>query len=130
LYQRLKSPVPLSSRSPQAVLIDLEQLDLAPEALLTELGIKLISVFEDAGDVSLNLKKQSQNAAVLAKVCAEAVFEVNHRRLFVKSWVDFLFSQLVDGESDLTEEDAKQLIWTGQQTLTEVAETEDEFDDF
>ena len=130
LYQRLKSPVPLSARSPQAVLIDLEKLDLSPEDLLTQLGIKLVSVFEDAREIAFNPLIQAKNAEVLAKVCAEAVFEVNHRRLFVKSWVDFLYSELADGEIELTEEKAKELIWTGQQTLTETAETEDDFDDF
>lgn len=130
LYQRLKSPVPLSARSPQAVLIDLEKLDLAPEDLLTQLGVKLISVFEDARDVSFNMLIQTQNAAALAKACAEAVFEVNHRRLFVKTWVDFLYAQLADGESELTDDMARDLIWTGQQALTEAGETEDDFDDF
>ena len=130
LYQRLKSPVPLSARSPQAVLIDLEKLDLPPEELLKQLGIKLISVFEDAREIAFNPLIQAKNAEILANVCADAVFEVNHRRLFVKTWVDFLYSELADGETELTEEKAKELIWTGQQVLTEAAETEDEFDDF
>ena len=130
LYQRLKSPVPLSARSPQAVLIDLEKLDLAPEDLLRELGIKLVSVFEDAREVAFNPTLQAHNAEVLANACAQAVFEVNHRRLFVKTWVDFLYSELADGEYELTEDKAKELIWSGQQTLSDAAEAEDEFDDF
>lgn len=130
LYQRLKSPVPLSARSPQAVLIDLEKLDLDPVELLTELGVKLISVFEDARDVAFNHDLQAANAAALAKACAEACFEVNHRRLFVKTWVDFLYAQLADGESELLPEQASDLLWTGQQTITDAEEREDEFDDF
>ena len=130
LYQRLKSPVPLSARSPQAVLIDLEKLDLDPEELLTELGIRLVDVFEDARDIALNHALQGQNAATLAKTCAEAVFEVNHRRLFVKTWVDFLYAQLADGESRLTEEQAKEMLWSGQQTITEDTDKEEDFDDF
>ncbi|MBR4984546.1 MAG: DUF2791 family P-loop domain-containing protein [Proteobacteria bacterium] len=130
LYQRLKSPVPLSARSPQAVLIDLEKLDLAPEELLTELGIRLVAVFEDAREVAFNDMLQAKNAAVLARACAEACFEVNHRRLFVKTWVDFLYAELADGEFELTDEHAKELLWSGQQTLTEAEEAEDEFDDF
>ena len=130
LYQRLKSPVPLSARSPQAVLIDLEKLDLDPEELLTELGIRLVDVFEDARDIALNHALQGQNAATLAKTCAEAVFEVNHRRLFVKTWVDFLYAQLADGESRLTEEQAKEMLWSGQQTITEDTDQEEDFDDF
>ena len=118
LYQRLKSPVPLSARSPQAVLIDLEKLDLDPEELLTQLGIKLVSVFEDAREVAFNALTQASNARVLAKACTEAVFEVNHRRLFVKTWVDFLYAELADGEFELTDDKAREVIWSGQQTLT------------
>lgn len=130
LYQRLKSPVALSVRSPQAVLIDLEKLDLPPEELLSQLGIKLVEVFEDAREVSLNHVLQAENAARLAHACTDACFEVNHRRLFVKSWVDFLYQQLAEGEIELTLESAKELMWSGQQSMAEVEETEDEFDDF
>lgn len=130
LYQRLKSPVPLSARSPQAVLIDLEKLDLPPEELMTTLGIRLVKVFEDAREVPMNEELQARNAAVVAKACADVCFEVNHRRMFVKTWVDFLFAQLADGESEITDEQARELLWSGQQTLTESAEAEDDFDDF
>lgn len=130
LYQRLKSPVPLSTRSPQAVLIDLEKLDLPAEELLTQLGVKLIGVFEDARDAALNHTLQAQNAENLAKACAQACFEVNHRRLFVKSWVDFLYMQLAEGESELSPENARELIWSGQQAMTAAEETEEDFDDF
>ncbi|MCL2325256.1 MAG: ATP-binding protein [Proteobacteria bacterium] len=130
LYQRLKSPVSLSARSPQAVLIDLEKLDLAPTELLTQLGQKLVSVFEDARDIALNHKLQAENAYALAKACTDAYFEVNHRRLFVKTWVSFLYTQLADGESRLTPEDVNALIWSEQQSLTQHMDAEDAFDDF
>ena len=130
LYQRLKSPVALSVRSPQAVLIDLEKLDLPPEDLLTQLGTKLVEVFEDARDVSFNHATQAANAELLARACTEACFEVNHRRLFVKSWVDFLYQQLAEGEIALTPEDAKELMWSGQQAVEQVEDVEDDFDDF
>ena len=130
LYQRLKSPVPLSVRSPQAVLIDLEKLDLEPAPLLEALGLKLVNVFEEARNISLNHDIQAQNAKELAKACANAYFEVNHRRLFVKTWVEFLYQQLANGESVITQEEANGLIWTGQQALTETQDAEDDFDDF
>ncbi|MFA5625677.1 MAG: BREX system ATP-binding domain-containing protein [Bradymonadales bacterium] len=132
LYQRLKSPMPLSARSPQAVLIDLEKLDLEPAPLLQALGTKLIDVFQDARDVAFNRELQINNAKILALACANAYFEVNHRRLFVKTWVDFLYRQLADGELALTEEEANELIWSGQQNLIEThdADEDDGFDDF
>ena len=130
LYQRLKSPVALSVRSPQAVLIDLEKLDLPPEALLTTLGVRLVEVFEDAREVAFTRSIQIRNAELLASACADACFEVNHRRLFVKSWVDFLYQQLADGEVELTEEMAKSLIWSGHQTISDSETNEETFDDF
>lgn len=131
LYQRLKSPMPLSARSPQAVLIDLEKLDLEPAPLLQALGTKLIDVFEDARDVAFNHELQINNAKTLATACANAYFEVNHRRLFVKTWVDFLYRQLADGEVSLNTEQANELIWSGQQSLIETLDAEDDtFDDF
>ena len=130
LYQRLKSPVALSARSPQAVLIDLEKLDLAPAELLTKIGEKLISVFEDARDVAFNHELQAENAKLIAKALTEAYFEVNHRRLFVKTWVDFLYAQLADGESLLTPELINDMIWNEQRAFTEQTDKEEEFDDF
>lgn len=117
LYQRLKSPVPLSVRSPQAVLIDLERLDLEPTELLTRLGERLIHVFEVARECQFDRELQRNNAATLARACADAYFEVNHRRLFVKAWVDFLYRQLVDGEVELTTTTAEELIMVGHGVL-------------
>ena len=131
LYQRLKSPVPLSVRSPQSVLIDLERLDLDPAQLLTALGDRLVEIFEKARDVRMDHTLQHANASAMAKACANAFFEVNHRRLFVKTWVDFLFSQLVDGERALEEAELEQLIGGGQSQLTtETSSPDDEFADF
>jgi hypothetical protein len=129
LYQRLKSPVPLSVRSPQAVLIDLERLDLEPEALLTEVGDRLIGVFEEARDCQLDHTLQRKNAQAMARACANAYFEVNHRRLFVKTWVDFLFHQLVDGPKELSEDDAVDLVLRGYEALRET-QPADDFADF
>jgi len=129
LYQRLKSPVPLSVRSPQAVLIDLEKLDLEPVPLLTILGEKLVGIFNEARGNVLDPERQAKNAAVVAQACADAYFEVNHRRLFAKTWVDFLFRQLVDGELDLTPQQAVDMVLAGYEALEQTAPTDD-FADF
>jgi hypothetical protein len=118
LYQRLRSPVALSVRSPQAVLIDLERLDLEPAELLQQIGEKLVPIFERARGVALDRARQSRNAKVLAKAAVDAYFEVNHRRLFVKAWVEFLHRQMVDGEVDLTGEEATALVVAGLRALT------------
>jgi hypothetical protein len=129
LWQRLRSPVPLSVRSPQAVLIDLERLDLEPVELLTQLGARLVSVFEDARGIRMDLSLQTANARVLAEECANAFFEVNHRRLFVKAWVDFLYRQAADGEFPLGAQSARELIQVGHEALNPV-HSADDFEDF
>ncbi|MBA2660651.1 MAG: DUF2791 family P-loop domain-containing protein [Bradymonadaceae bacterium] len=129
LYQRLKSPVPMSVRSPQAVLIDLERLDLEPVELLTQLGTRLIEVFELARDCELDHALQQKSARALAMACVNSYFEVNHRRLFVKSWVDYLYRQLVDGEQELTADVATDLVLKGYDALVEVPGNDD-FSDF
>ena len=136
LYQRLRSPMPLSVRSPQAVLIDLERLDLEPEALLTKVGGKVVEVFEAARGVQLDRALQETNARNLAKAATAAFFEVNHRRLFVKTWVDCLHGQLVDGEQPLSEAGARALIEAGHGAISFGAPgaapkaDDDDFDDF
>ena len=101
LHQRLRSPIPLSVRSPQAPVIDLQQLDLEPIQLLQAMGTRILSVFQRARGVSFDQQLQHRNAALLARTCVEGEFELNHRRLFVKVWTDALFRQLADGEQDL-----------------------------
>ncbi|WP_230470224.1 BREX system ATP-binding domain-containing protein [Lujinxingia vulgaris] len=129
LYQRLKSPVPLSVRSPQAVLIDLERLDLEPAELLSTLGDKLVGVFESARDCTFDRTLQSANARALANACVYSYFEVNHRRLFVKTWVDFLHRQLVDGELELDPNAATDLVLSGYDALAQTP-AQDDFSDF
>lgn len=130
LYQRLKTPVPLSVRSPQAVLIDLEQLDMPAEQLLVAVGDRLISIFEAARGVEFDRAMQRQNAEILARACVHSQFEVNHRRLFVKTWVNFLHKQWVDGAHDLSIDGAVDLVLEGNEALSRTAAAEDDFQDF
>ncbi|MFW5966872.1 MAG: BREX system ATP-binding domain-containing protein [Persicimonas sp.] len=129
LYQRLKSPMPLSVRSPQSVLIDLEELDLPNEELLCAIGHKLVPVFEAARGVRIGQKRQRKNAEILARTCVNSQFEVNHRRLFVKTFVDFLQVQAAEGHIELDGDTAVDLVLNGHEALTNLAPT-DQFEDF
>ncbi len=128
LHQRLKSPVPLSVRSPQAVLIDLDKLDMEPTQLLAAIGVNLIPVFETARGVRLDRSVQEANAGRLAQAAVSTFFEVNHRRLFVKTWVDLLHGQLVDGERLLTDQEAMERVTSTGTALAE--RIDDDFADF
>ncbi|MCA9790214.1 MAG: DUF2791 family P-loop domain-containing protein [Candidatus Eremiobacteraeota bacterium] len=113
LDQRLASPLPMSLRSPQSPLIDLENLDLAPEELLASIGAKLYEVFRVAEKWTSTEAIQHGNLQTLARACARFSFEVGHRRLFVKSWITFLYQQKAGGESWLSDEAAESLISSG-----------------
>jgi len=113
LDQRLKSPVPLSERSPQAAVIDLEHLDMDPAALLNGIGERLLSLFETATGWKADAAVQSHNRTLLADTMAAYTFEVSHRRLFVKTYVDFLYGQKAGDEHRLTTEEATRIIQGG-----------------
>ncbi len=113
LDQRLQSPLPLSRRSPQSVVIDLECLDFSSEELLIQIGSRLLRVFCVAEDWQPTEAIQQGNLQALARACARYSFEIGHRRLFVKTWIAFLYQQREQGESWLTEEEAERLLREG-----------------
>ncbi|MFP4600436.1 MAG: BREX system ATP-binding domain-containing protein [Persicimonas sp.] len=131
LYQRLKTPVPLSVKSPQAVLVDLEKLDLPAEKLLAKIGERLVPIFRAAHHVRLDPDRQKNNARILAAACVNTQFEVNHRRLFVKTFVDLLNLQAVDGEVELDLDAAIDLVVEGHGALSQAKSAEVfQFEDF
>jgi hypothetical protein len=120
LQQRLASPLPLSIRSPQASLIDLEQLDLAPRDLLIAIGQRILDVFQQARGVTLDPILQGTNLARLAAEAAESQFEVSHRRIFVKAWVGLLNEQVAGGERTVETREAADRVLGGARALLEV----------
>ncbi|MGM0558245.1 MAG: BREX system ATP-binding domain-containing protein [Myxococcota bacterium] len=119
LQQRLRAPVPMGERNPQAVLIDLEHLDLEPEKLLSAMGSRIIDVFCDVYPGSVGRPLQQKNVDVLASACVQSQFDVNHRRLFAKTLVDLLQNQRVDGERKLSKAQADAFIEDGHRGLEE-----------
>jgi len=127
LDQRLKSPVSLSERSPQAAVIDLEKLDLGPVELLEAIGARIEQIFCRATGWAADGDLQARSRATLAKTMSAYTFEISHRRLFVKTYVDFLYGQQADGEQVLSGDAAEALV-QGSYLGLEV-ETDDEFFD-
>lgn len=117
LKQRLANPLPLSVRSPQATIIDLEKLDLHPRDLLVAIGDHIREVFEVARDVRFDPILQSANLARVAAEAANAQFEVSHRRIFVKAWVSHLHDQLAGGERPVSQAEVSQRIVSGAKAL-------------
>ncbi len=96
LQQRLEGPSVLSIRSPQAAIIDLEHLDLEPEALLVAIGRRLMDLFAVARGTQWDRRLEEQNLKLLVEQILNTSFEVAHRRAFVKAAVDLLQQQTAD----------------------------------
>lgn len=133
LKQRLSSPLPLSVRSPQAAVIDLETLDLHPKDLLLAMGERIREVFQVARSVQFDPILQAANLSRVATEAANSQFEVSHRRIFVKAWVSHLHDQLASGERTVTQGEVSQRILAGARALLApppAAGTDDGFADF
>ena len=121
LQQRIASPLPLSVRSPQASLVDLERMDLDPHALLGAMGGRIQAVFEAARSVKLVPIIQAANLSRVAQEAASAQWEVSHRRVFVKTWVGILYDQVAVGERPITSQEVTSRIQSGARQLIEVS---------
>lgn len=97
LAQRISSKVKFSRKNPFSVQISLDQLDYPGEELLRLIGEKLLAIFELAYDVKLDRELQAKNIEQLAEACG-SLLSTSHRRHFVKSLMDILTEQRVDGE--------------------------------
>lgn len=124
LDQRLKSPVPLNERSPQAAVIDLEQLDMDPIALLSSIGDRLQSIFEKATGWKDDTAIQAHNRSLIASTMTAYTFEVSHRRLFVKTYVNFLYRQKAEKQRPITPQEAKEIVQGGYAGLEPIDDEE------
>ena len=124
LDQRLKSPVPLCERSPQAAVIDLEQLDMDPVALLTSIGGRLQSIFEKATGWKADTAIQAHNRSLIASTMTAYTFEVSHRRLFVKTYVNFLYRQKAEKQRQITPQEANEIVQGGYAGLEPIDDEE------
>lgn len=97
LSQRISSKVKFSRKNPFSVQISLDQLDYPGEELLRMIGEKLLLIFERAYEVKFDRKLQARNIEQLAEACA-SLLSTSHRRHFVKSLMDILTEQRVEGE--------------------------------
>ena len=127
LQQRLEGPSVLAERSPQAALIDLEQLDLAPFELLSAIGERLLTIYEVAHNRGLDPDMQRDNLRALASEVQSTSFEVAHRRAYVKAAVDLLNRQSVQ-EHPVVEADLRELAGQGAEVVP--LRLADDFEEF
>lgn len=112
LQQRLEGPAALSERSPQAAVIDLENLDLPPAELLFQIGLRIQRLVAAARGVTFDEALQRENLRAVADEVLSTSFEVAHRRAFVKAAVD-LFARQAVSPGKVTAKEARDLAKRG-----------------
>ncbi|MEO0092619.1 MAG: BREX system ATP-binding domain-containing protein [candidate division WOR-3 bacterium] len=89
LKQRLRSI--FSPVNPLGVKINLEELDLTPEAFLMHLGEKLLKIYQTAYPLKLNEDTSEKLINNLAQEAVKAfAYDISYRRLFVVSMIEAL----------------------------------------
>jgi hypothetical protein len=110
LQQRVQAASYFSRSNPFSPQIDLEHLDIADEALLEQIGYRLLPIFELAFDVKLDATTQAANIRTLSAAARTAYLAISHRRLFVKALVTEWYRQKEEGEAAVSAEYASALI--------------------
>jgi hypothetical protein len=104
LSQRIGNMAEIFSRqSHRKSIISLEKLDLPGLELLSQIGLRLLSIYEVAYGCGFDKDLQQKNITLLAKQCA-ALSSEHHRRLFVKALVNSFDGQRFNGEVLFKEE--------------------------
>lgn len=109
LKQRLEGV--FSTVNPSAVRIDLEQLGMDPTIFLTSVGEKLGILYKNAYGSDINNNAIKRTADVLADVCyKERYGDIGYRRIFVKTFIQALYSLRQNPDKILDEKLAEALV--------------------
>jgi bacteriophage exclusion system BrxC/D-like protein len=98
LQQRVQSPTYFSRSNPFSPQINLDRLDIPEGELLTQIGQRLLPIFEAAYDVGLDPDAQAANIAVFAEAACNSYLAISHRRLFIKALVTEWYRQKEEGQ--------------------------------
>ncbi|HSH82862.1 MAG TPA: BREX system ATP-binding domain-containing protein [Herpetosiphonaceae bacterium] len=122
LQQRIQTPSYFSRSNPFSPQINLNQLDVPDDDLLTQIGYRLLPIFETAYGVSLDPHTQAGNIAVLSEVARNSYLAISHRRLFIKALVTEWYRQKEDGEHIISAEFAEAAIRGQSERLMALAD--------
>jgi|APCry1669189070_1035195.scaffolds.fasta_scaffold01337_4 P-loop Domain of unknown function (DUF2791) len=110
LQQRIQAPNYFSRSNPFSPQINLERLDVPDAELLTEIGYRLLPIFETAYTFRLNPEIQAANIATFSEAARNSYLAISHRRLFIKALVTEWFRQKEEGEQAISAEYASAAI--------------------
>jgi hypothetical protein len=125
LQQRVQTPGYFSRSNPFSAQINMDQLDIPDETLLTEIGYRLLAIFEVAYDIKFNADIQARNIEILSQVARDSYLAISHRRLFVKTIVTEWYRQKELGEQVINVEYAEAAIRGQSDSLLQLADDEE-----
>ncbi len=123
LQQRVQAPGYFSRANPFSPQISLEHLDVPDEELLTQIGYRLLPIFETAYGVHLNAEIQTANIATLSEAARNSYLAISHRRLFIKALVTEWYRQKEEGEQTISAEYAAAAIRGQSEALMALADS-------
>jgi hypothetical protein len=124
LQQRVQAPNYFSRSNPFSPQINLERLDVPDEELLTQIGLRLLPIFETAYGVKFDATLQNANIAVFGEAARNAYLAISHRRLFIKALVTEWYRQKEEGEVEVTTEYATAAIRGQSESLMVLADAQ------
>ncbi len=124
LQQRIQTPGYFSRANPFSPQISLDKLDMPDEELLTEIGNRLLPIFQVAFDIQLDADIQAQNIRLFSEAARHSYLDMSHRRLFIKALVMEWYHQKEQGEQVVTDEYAANLIRGQYQDLEALADSQ------
>ncbi len=125
LQQRVQTPGYFSRSNPFSAQINMDQLDIPDETLLTEIGYRLLAIFEVAYDIKFNADIQARNIEILSQVARDSYLAISHRRLFVKTIVTEWYRQKELSEQVINVEYAEAAIRGQSDSLLQLADNEE-----
>src|ERR671932_645672 len=124
LQQRIQAPNYFSRSNPFSPQINLERLDVPDEQLLTQIGYRLLPIFEIAYGTKLNPEIQAANIALFSEVARNSYLAISHRRLFIKALVTEWYRQKEEGEHLVDAERATDAIRGQSENLMALADSQ------
>ncbi len=129
LKQRLRTF--FTKTNPSGAKINLEELDMAPEVFLSDLGQKLANLFMNAYDLELKPGILEKTLSLLSKTCLNSyLFDVSYRRLFIVSCVESLYRLRANPNIPLKEEEVQEILRVKGRQLVEAEREEVEKEEF
>ncbi len=124
LQQRIQTPTYFSRANPFSPQISLDKLDLPDDELLTQIGNRLLPIFQVAFDIHLDADIQAQNIRLFSEAARHSYLDMSHRRLFIKALVMEWYRQKEQGEQVVSAEYAAGLIRGQYQDLQALADSQ------